>query len=233
MQARDIMTTNVVSVEADTPIEEIAKLLLENRISAVPVTDTGGRVLGIVSEGDLMRRPESGTERPPSWWLVMLSSSEQRAASYLKSHGKLAKDVMSEDVVAVDENAALEDVADILEKHRIKRVPVLRDNKLVGIVSRANLLHGLVTAKVARRSTSEDETMRASVIGAIRKDAGVLDRFVNVTVADGTVHLWGSVESETERKAVHAAAENTDGVRAVDDHLGVIPPQTSAIMWED
>src|SRR6266536_3997807 len=144
MQARDVMTTRVVTVEPDTAIEEVAKRLFENRISAVPVVEGDGRLVGIVSEGDLMRRPESGMERRPSWWLSFLLLPEQSAASYVKAHGRHAKDVMTRNVIMVEDSARIEGIAEILEKHGIKRVPVIREGKLVGIVSRADLLHGLV-----------------------------------------------------------------------------------------
>ena len=233
MQARDVMTTNVVSVRETTTVEEIARTLFENRISAVPVTDESGKVAGIVSEGDLMRRPESETDRPASWWLTLFSSPEELAAKYIKSRGRRARDIMTRTVIAVNESARLEDIADILERRRIKRVPVLRDEKLVGIVSRANLLHGLVTAKVAKRTTSDDETIRAAVIEALREEAGVRDQFINVTVSEGTVHLWGAVQSDAEKAAARLVAENTIGVRTIEDHLGVIPPQVRAVLWAE
>ena len=226
MLARDVMTTNVVSVTPDTPVEEIAKVLIEHRISAVPVIDADRHVAGIVSEGDLMRRPESGTHRHSTWWLGLLASSAKQATEYIKSRGRKASEVMTQPVITVEEDTRLEEVADILERLRIKRVPVLRENKVIGIVSRANLLHGLVTAKLARTATSDDETIRASVLEAIRAEAGVQDQYLNITVADGVVHLWGAVRSESERNAVRLAAEQTIGVRGVDDHMGVIAAET-------
>jgi CBS domain-containing protein len=232
MRARDVMTTNVVSVAPDTPIEEIARKLLERRISAVPVTAADGQVLGMVSEGDLMRRPESGTDRPTGWWLGLLLSPEEQAAEYVKTHGRRAKDVMSQPAITVDDTATLEEVADVLERRLIKRVPVLRGGKLVGIVSRANLLHGLVTAKSHKPITSDDETIRSSILESIREEAGVRDEFINITVADGTVHIWGAVQSEAERKAVRLIAEKTIGVRTIDDHLGVFPPEVRSVLWE-
>lgn len=231
MRAGDVMTTHVVSVEPDTPVEEIARTLLEHRISAVPVLDASGQVAGIVSEGDLMRRPETGTDSPPAWWLTMLSSSEEQAAKYVKTHGRRAREIMTHDVVTVSESATLEEVADVLERRRIKRAPVLRDGKLVGIVSRADLLRGLATAKGLKPATSDDRTIRAAILEALRLETGVRHEFVNVTVSDGTVHLWGMVESPEERDAVRIAAENTIGVRAVDNHLGVIPPAARWALW--
>src|SRR5574338_371038 len=144
MQAKDVMTTRLATVAPDATVREIANLLLERRISAVPVVDSDGRLKGIVSEGDLIRRPELGTLRHRSWWLSLLSNAEEDAISYVKTHGGHARDVMTPEVITVDETAPLEQIADTLEKHGIKRVPVLGKGKLVGIVSRADLLRGLV-----------------------------------------------------------------------------------------
>ncbi len=140
MTAKDIMARPVVSVGPDTSVQEIARLLLERRISAVPVVDDRSRVIGMASEGDLMRRPESRTERHASWWLELLEGTEERARTYLESHGLTARDVMTREVVTVAENTPLDKIATLLERNRIKRVPVLRGGKVVGIVSRARQL---------------------------------------------------------------------------------------------
>lgn len=140
MQAKDVMTAPVVTAETDTSVAAVAERLLERRISAMPVVDADGRVVGVVSEGDLMHRGESGGERHRSWWLALIASAEERSRDYVKNHGLRASDVMTRDPVTVGEDATLEEIAALLETHRIKRVPVLRDGRLVGIVSRANLL---------------------------------------------------------------------------------------------
>ena len=135
MQAKDVMTIDVVTVSPDTEVSDIAKLLLERHISALPVVNSEGQVLGIVSEGDLLHRRETDTEKHRNWWLGFLVGSEQRATEYSKSHGTKASEIMSREVVTVNEDAQLGDIAELLEVRRIKRVPVLRDGKLVGIVS--------------------------------------------------------------------------------------------------
>ena len=144
MKAKDVMTTEVVYADPESSVRAIARTLLKHRISGVPVADHDGRVIGIVSEGDLMRRPESETVRPRSWWLELMETPEDRASQYLKSHGLTARDVMTREPITVAEDTPLEEIAMLLEQKAIKRVPVLRDGKLVGIVSRADLLHGLV-----------------------------------------------------------------------------------------
>src|SRR5215470_11611750 len=196
MDARDVMTTAVVTVRPQTSVEEVAKLLLDRRISAVPVVDDTERVLGIFSEGDLIRPGESGAGRSRSWWLALLASRDEKAFDYVKSHGRTAGDVMARKVVTVTERTPLAKIATLLERHRIKRVPVVRSGKIVGIVSRANLLHGLVAQKAAGSTASVNERgIRTRVIKAIEQ-AGVHRSWVNVIVpAKGVVELWGFVET--------------------------------------
>ena len=143
MRAIDVMTSEVITVGENATVPKAAKLLAEHGISAVPVVDKHNRVIGMVSEGDLLHRAETGTERRRSWWLEMVSSTDQLAGEYIKSHSGKVKDVMTRDVLSVTEETPVADIAVLLEINRIKRVPVLRDGKLVGIVSRANLVRAL------------------------------------------------------------------------------------------
>ena len=124
MHARDVMTPGVITVQPETSVRDIARMLVEHNISGVPVVENGGKLVGIVSEGDLMRRPESDTEQLRSWWLKLLLSHDQKVAEYIKTHGQHAADVMSRPVITVAEDATLEKVADTLQKHRVKRAPV-------------------------------------------------------------------------------------------------------------
>ena len=150
MQAKDVMTEGVITVGPDTPIREIASVLLERHISAVPVIDDTGSVIGVVSEGDLIHRPEIGTEaRGRAWWLRLFEDNADLAASYSKSHGAKARDVMTRDVISVEESTPLADIAELLETRHIKRVPVTRDGKLAGIVSRANIVRALAASPEA------------------------------------------------------------------------------------
>ena len=225
MNARDVMTEDVVSVGPEASVEAIARLLLERRISAVPVIGADGRLLGIVSEGDLMRRAETRTERRSSWWLELLDGREGSAERYLKSHGLTARDVMTPQPVTVAESTPLEKVATLLERHKIKRVPVVRGKKVVGIVSRANLLHALVAAvdrPIKRRRAAP--ASRKEVVRDIEAAVQSLD-FVNVVVEGGVVHLWGGVHSDAERKAIGLAARRSHGVAEVKNHLFIMPPR--------
>ncbi|APX92301.1 hypothetical protein BWR19_04750 [Halomonas sp. 1513] len=225
MQAFDVMTHDVISVSVDTEVREIAGLLLEQRISAVPVVGAQDEVLGIVSEGDLMRRVETGTERRSSWWLTNLFSGTQSAGEYVKSHGRKAGEIMTPNPVTVAEDTPLGEVAKLLEKHHIKRVPVVRDGRLVGIVSRANLLHGLAMAGVsqAQAPSSDDRDIRAAIIKELKDNTNVMTDHLNVMVSGGEVQLWGLVESKQEKLAVQVAAENVSGVTRVENHLGFMP----------
>jgi CBS domain-containing protein len=213
------MTTQVVTVLPDTSVREVARMLLINRISAVPVVDTEGHILGMLSEGDLMRRTETGTDEHHSWWLALVA--DLRAEAFVKSHGARAKDVMTREVVSVSEDAPLDEVATLLERHRIKRVPVVRDGKLVGIVSRANLLHGLVAQRAGTAPSGGDQGIRAGIMDALIK-VGIPRHFLNVVVSNGIVYLWGATQSESERDAVRIAAENTPGVKRIENHLFVL-----------
>lgn len=226
MQARDVMTTDVVTVTPETPVEEVAKLLLARRISGVPVVDANGRLVGILTEGDLMRRPEIETERHRSWWLRLFADPRGAAEEYVRSRGIRADDVMTRQVVTVTEDTSLSEIAELLEGHRIKRVPVVRGGRVVGIVSRANLLHALVARReaLAQALPADDRAIREQVLATLQAQAWRSHGALNVTVNDRMVELWGVVESEEERAALRVAVEAIPGVRGVKDHLGWIQP---------
>lgn len=217
MQAIDIMTPSVITATPDTPIRELIGLMLSHHVSAIPILD-GDALVGIVSEGDLIRRAELGTERPRRW-LELISSRAHLAAEYVHTHGRTAREVMSPHVITVAENTPIAEIAALLEKHRIKRVPVLRDGKLLGIISRANLLRALASS-IAQPVAVEDRRIRDAVLAELRRHPwGGSPIETNVMVQDGVVHLWGYFDSEEEREARIVAAESIAGVRAVKDHM--------------
>ena len=226
MQARDVMTTPVVTVGPQTSVEEIARLLLERRISGVPVVDAGGALLGIVTEGDLVRRPEIGTERQRGWWLRFFGDERARAEEYTRAHGSRAEQVMTRNVVTVSDDTPVAEIASLLEEHHIKRVPVVRDGRVVGIVSRANLLHGLAAQRdpVPPPRSMNDRSLRESVLQALQRDGWTAHGRLNVIVKNGVVELWGLVDSAEARRAIRVAVENVPGVTAVKDNLGSIRP---------
>jgi CBS domain-containing protein len=223
MRARDIMTTSVVTVTPETSIQDIARTLLERRISAMPVVDTAGRVVGIVSEGDLLHRTENQTERHRSWWLELVSSTEDLAGEYVKSHGLTAKDVMTWPVISATPDMALNELATLLDRYRIKRVPILENGALAGVVSRADLLRGIIGAAPAASVTAlDDARIRDALLRRIENEPWAGIASLNVIVTGGVVELWGFIGSEAEREAFRVAAQGTPGVRAVEDHLAVL-----------
>lgn len=222
MRADDIMSIDVITVTPETEITEVARTLIENNVSAVPVVNEAGRVVGLVSEGDLMRRPETGTERHPSWWLTFLADTQARAREFVKSHGQYAKDVMTRNVITVTPETPMEDIAEILEKNRIKRVPVVRDGKLVGIVSRANLLQGLVARRSRASANVDDRGIRETILKSLGS-TGARTEMIDVVVNQGVVQLWGVVESDAELAAIRVAAESAEGTRSVENQVSVLP----------
>jgi len=225
MRATDIMTSEVITVEEDATVQAAAELMAEHGISALPVVDKDTRVIGIVSEGDLLHRAETATEQRRSWWLEMMTSTNQLAGEYIKSHSAKVTDVMTRDVISVTDATPVADIAVLLETHRIKRVPVLRDGRLAGIVSRANLVRALAMTINERASSTEadDENIRNKLLAELKAQKWAEVSPANVTVKDGVVHLWSSYLSEQEKRALVVAAENIPGVRRVEDHMRPVP----------
>jgi|ERR1700693_4782427 len=225
MRAMDVMTTDVISVGPDTTVQALATLLAERGISGAPVVDSGGHLVGIVSEGDLLHRAEIGTaqrhrERRRSWWLDHYASDLAR--DYIKSHGRTVKDIMTRDVETVTEDTDLGDVAALLEAKRIKRVPVMRDGKIVGIISRANLVRALGSTKGAspREGEGDDRTIRARLLAELGREEWARLWPEDIIVRDGVVHFWlSSDEPEEKKQALRVAAETTPGVRGVEEHV--------------
>jgi CBS-domain-containing membrane protein len=217
----DVMTSDVVSVDADASVQAAARLMAERGISALPVVDRDGGVIGMVSEGDLLHRFETGTERRRAWWLDMLTSTAEFAGDYIKSHGGRVADVMTRDVISVVETTPVADIAILLESNRIKRVPVLRASRLIGIVSRANLVRALAMTieETPGDREADDRMIRERLLAALRAQRWAEVAPANVTVRDGTVHLWSSYVSDAERRALVVAAGTVPGVRRVEDHM--------------
>lgn len=223
MNAADVMVSKVITVGPNTSVATIAETLLANRISAVPVVDEkSGALLGIVSEGDLIHRVETGTEQHRAWWLEIFAGKEALAREFVKSHARKAADVMTRPVVTVSPDTPLGELASLLDKHRIKRVPVVEDGKIVGIVSRANLIQALVAlgARVKPSTSANDSALRASLLGELQSQAWWTNN-VNIIVKDGVVELWGFVDSPAARDAIRVAAEVTPGVRKVSNNLTI------------
>ena len=223
MKAADVMVSHVVTIRPDAAIRDAARLMLDHGISGVPVVDAEGNLTGIVSEGDLIRRAEIGTQKHRSGWLELLTSREQLADEFTKAHALKVADVMTRDVVSAGEDASLADIATLLERHGIKRVPIVRDGKVIGIVSRANLLRALASAPVHQAVAADDATLRERVVEQIRSVPGGMPWLLSVLVQDGMVDLWGPIQSEEHRRAIRVAAEATPGVRQVNDNMYRMP----------
>ena len=225
MHAIDVMTSEVISVDENATVPAVARLLADRGISAVPVVDKDNQVIGMVSEGDLLHRAETGTERRQAWWLDMMASTNKLAGDYIKSHSSKVNDVMTRDVVSVTETTPVADIALLLETNRIKRVPVVRDGKLVGIVSRANLVRALAMTidEAPSGAGADDQAIRDKLLTELKAQKWAEVSPANVTVKDGVVHLWSSYLSEQEKRALVVAAENIPGVRRVEDHMRRVP----------
>ena len=223
MKARDVMVSPVITVKPYSSVKEVAKTFLERRISAVPVVDDQGKLVGIVSEGDLLHRSEAGTERQRPWWLLALTGDDTLAAEYVKAHGRKVADVMTRDVVTATPDTPLHEIATLLEKNSIKRVPLVKDGQLVGIVTRANLVQAVASARKGLDIPLSDTTIRDKLLAHLNAQSWAHTSLLNVTITDGVVDLWGMTNSEIERKAIRVAAESTPGVRAVNDNLIMRP----------
>jgi CBS domain-containing protein len=229
MRAADVMTVNVITVTADTSVRDLATLLSEHGISGVPVVDADKHLIGIVSEGDLLHRAEVGTdrrtERRRSRWLDAFAADETVAQNYVKAHGRTVGDIMTREAITVTEATGLDEIADLLETKRIKRVPVVRDGVLVGIVSRANLVRALaVTKPPPADSDVNDSTIRQALLGELQGKSWAKVWAADITVQNKVVHIWCSDDQPaSERRALRVAAENIPGVTQVEEHLVHVP----------
>lgn len=225
MKVSDVMSTTVISVLPTALVAEAARLMLDNHISGLPVVDDGGNLVGIVTEGDFLRRHEMGNVRRRPRWLEFCLGSGRLADEYVHTHGRKVEEVMTRKVVSIGENASLGEVVSLMERHRIKRLPVLRDRQIVGIVSRANLLHALmVLIRDPAPPLPDDAAIRSRILAAVKKEPWRPGSSINVVVHDGTVDLWGTIFYEREREALRVLVENIPGVKGVRDHLVWIEP---------
>ncbi|MDA9432305.1 CBS domain-containing protein [Bradyrhizobium sp. CCBAU 51627] len=220
MQARDVMVSPVVTVGPTATVRQVAQTLLDRRISAVPVVDADNKILGIVSEGDLLHRTESATERSPSWWLRLLTGDAQLATDYVKSHSIKVQDIMTQDVATAAPETPLHEIAMVLEERQIKRIPIVnKEGQLVGIVSRANLLQAIASARPKLEISLPDSAIRKKFLEELRRQPWAHTFNVSATVQNGVIDIWGFAPSLDERTAIRVAAEAIPGVVKVNDHL--------------
>lgn len=222
MQARDVMTKHVISVLPDVEVRAAAEEMISNGVSAVVVTDERGALIGILSEGDLLHRRELTTQiRHRSWWLKLFTSDQEVAADYVKSHSRKVRDVMTAKVIFVSPDTALSDIARLFDKHHIKRVPVVDKGRLVGVVSRSNLVQALANAAELLPPAESDSMLKREIDRRIEDQPWALRPF-SIHVTRGNVDLQGLVYSDDERDAIRVAAENTPGVKSVINNLQII-----------
>jgi CBS domain-containing protein len=231
MKASDVMSRDVVSIGQSASVSEAIRLMLDRQISGLPVLDEAGKVVGILTEGDLLRRSETGTERHRPRWLEILMGPGRIAGEYVRTHGRRVGEVMTRALIGVAEDTPLDEIVELMERRRIKRVPVLAGDALVGIVSRADLLRALAQALDAHPpAPHDDDEILRSIRAELAKAAWVPRDGVGITVTDGVVRLDGVILDEKEREALRVLAENTPGVKAVADHLVWIEPVSGTVI---
>jgi CBS domain-containing protein len=220
----DVMSTDFISVAPDTSVREVAAKLVKHGVSSVPVIDGTGRLVGVVSEGDLIRRVEIGTEPRRSWWRSFLSDSMGSAHAYVRSHGRLARDVMTVMPVTASLDEPLYRIAARMARKRLKQVPVVRDGRVVGVIARRDLVRKLARHSIPTADVSDD-VLRKELAERMRALPWNLQaRVVNSEVQDGVASVYGWAATPIERRAIEVAAENTPGVVQVRNHLHAMPP---------
>jgi CBS domain-containing protein len=230
MKASDVMTRNVLAVGREASVADAIRVMLDNNVSGLPVLDDG-KVIGILTEGDLLRRIETGTERQRPRWLEILMGPGRMAGEYVRTHGRKVEAIMTTDLVSVAEDTPLDEVVGLMERRRIKRVPVIEGDVLVGVVSRLDLLRALLRAIEAQHSGDRgDEEIREQILAELAKVAWVPRDGLSISVKDGVVDLNGVILEEKEREALRVVAENVPGVRAVEDHLVWIEPVSGTVI---
>lgn len=220
MKVAEVMVTSVHSVGPDASVREVAALMLERRISGLPVVDDQGHILGIVSEGDLIRRPEIETDHAPAGWLHVFLSDEERAREFVKSHGRKVRDVMTQPAICVAPDTPLAVVVRLMERHRVKRLPVVEHGRLVGLMTRADLLRALVARQTQAPVAASDQELRARIDSLLRSEDWAASAVVYADVENGIAQLWGTVESDAQLAALMLAVRELPGVKDVQAHLG-------------
>jgi len=231
MNAADVMTRNVLTVGPEASVAQAIRLMLDNNVSGLPVVAADGKVVGILTEGDLLRRNETGTERHRSRWREILMGPGRAAGEYVKTHGRKVEEIMTTDLISVSGDTPLDEVVGVMERRRIKRVPVLDGAVLAGIVSRADLLRSLLQALDAQSSEARrDDEILEQIMAELAQAAWVPRDGISISVKDGVVDLNGVILEEKEREALRVVAENAPGVKAVEDHLVWIEPVSGTVI---
>jgi CBS domain-containing protein len=226
MRAHQIMTRRVITIGTDAPIVDAANIMLDKHVSGLPVVDAAGKLVGVVSQGDFIRRAEIGTQRKRGRWLKFLVGPGSAASDFVHERGRKVGEIMTPDPCTVTEDTTLEDIVELMEHNNIKRLPVVRGDKLVGIVTRSNLLQAVAgLTRDVPDPTADDDHIRNHIIASLEKtDWGPFG--LSVIVVHGVVHLSGVITNEQSREATVVAAENVSGVTKVHDHLCWVEPMS-------
>jgi CBS domain-containing protein len=231
MKAKDVMTPDVLTVTEDTSVLEAIRLMLQRRISGLPVVDASGALVGMVTEGDLLRRAEIGTERHRARWIEFLAGPGRQADEYAHAHGRKVRDVMTREVHTIPEHAALNDALDSMERYHVKRVPVMRGLKMIGLITRSNLLRAIAgLARATRPESADDAAIHDSLVAELKKQPWAPTASIDVAVANGVVTFTGAILDDRQRNALRVAAENIPGVKKVEDHLVWIEPMSGTVI---
>ncbi len=232
-RARDIMSQPALAIGPGTSLGQAITLMTQHRISGVPVVDAEGRPIGMLTEGDLLRRVETGTLGDKPGWLACVFRPGALADDYVHTHGRRVLEIMTTDVITVDEDAPLSQVAALMRKHRVKRLPVVRGNRLVGVVSRSDLVARVGAALAAAAPDRvEDAAIRQSILAAMEREPWSPGRLADVAVRHGVVRLGGCVFDSHARQALEVLAENTPGVQQVENNLVCIEAQSGLVTFD-
>jgi CBS domain-containing protein len=231
MKAGDIMSARVVSISPDAGVLEAVRLMLQNHISGLPVIDASGALVGVVTEGDFLRRAETGTERKRPRWLEFLVGPNRLAEEYVESHARKVGEVMTREPITITEDTPLDEIVQVMERRRIKRVPVVRGTQVVGIVSRSNLMHAVATlGRTAPPPAQSDAAIRKQLLDEFQKQFWAPAALIDVSVKDGVVELWGTILEGAQGEAIKVCAENIPGVKSVVSHLTWIEPMSGMVI---
>ena len=230
MKASDIMTRKVIAVDPDASILQAIHLMLQNRISGLPVIDTTGKLVGVLSEGDLLRRQEMGTQKRRARWVEFFMSGGRLANEYVHAAGRKVHEIMTRDPRIIVEGMPVEEIVRLMERYRVRRLPVMRGDAVVGIVTRANLVHALaILAIEAKPAALTDSGIREQLQKELERQPWAPVALINIVVRNGVVQLWGTITDEAQRAALVVAAENIAGVRKVEDHLVWMDPASGLV----
>jgi CBS domain-containing protein len=231
MKARDIMSARVITIAPDASVQDAVGVMLENHISGLPVVDASGALVGMVTEGDFLRRAETGTAPKRPRWLEFLVGPGRLAEEYVETHARKVGEMMTIDPVTVTEDASLDEIVKVMERRRIKRVPVMRGTQVVGIVSRSNLMHAVATlGRTAAAPAQSDAAIRQQLLDEFQKQFWAPAALIDVAVKDGVVELWGTILEGAQGEAIRVCAENIPGVKKVVSHLTWIEPMSGMVI---